>query len=179
MKHLYRLLTVSLLLLASTQARAVLPAGNSGDPLYVNEFSVSLSTTIAVTSPAAASTVISSTFTGLGSYRYMTVAANLVGATGGVLDVYIQTSPDGGTTWFDYAHYTQLTAGNAAVTKIFTVARSGQQTTITTTGTNAVPALGAGTVVGGDFTDRIRFVFVAGASTSAGASLTFKIYAGS
>lgn len=105
------------------------------------------------------------------------VNAQLVGATGGVLDLYLQTSADGGTTWFDYAHFAQLAAGAAAVNVRFGVSRYAQQSTIVTVGKNLVPALAVGTVVGGPFGDRMRLVAVAGASTTVGAAVTIQMRA--
>jgi hypothetical protein len=122
------------------------------------------------TSPASATTVAQTPVTGLGPYRSMIVFANIQGGTGGTLDIYIQFSPDSGTTWVDYAHFAQLAAGAAAITRMFAVSKSGQQTTLQTVGTGTSPALAASTIVGGDWGDRLRVVAVAGASTSAGAA---------
>jgi hypothetical protein len=140
-----------------------------------------LAYTISGTTPAAPGTaavgspVVFGTF--LDAVESLDVNAQLVGATGGVLDLYLQTSPDGGTTWFDYAHFAQLAAGAAAIKVRFGVARHGQQLTIATVGTGLTPALAVATVVGGPFGDRMRLVAVAGASTSAGAAITIQIRA--
>ncbi len=37
----------------------------------------------------------------------------LSGGTSPTLDVYVQTTDDGGTTWFDVAHFTQATGATA------------------------------------------------------------------
>jgi hypothetical protein len=132
-------------------------------------------TTIAsftATSPSSATTTAQTAVTGLGSYNTMSVYATLTGATGGTLDVYLQYSPDLGNTWVDYMHFVQKAAASAATIHYFSVSKSAQQTTITAVGTGTSPALAAGTVLGGDWGDRLRVVFVAGASTSAGASQT-------
>lgn len=131
--------------------------------------------TLSSTSPAAASTVIGPTILGLYAFASLSITATLTGATGGVLDIYLQVSPDNGTTWVDYAHFAQLSAGAAATTKCFTVSRGAQQTTITAVGTGTTPVLAANTVVGGDFCDRMRVLYVAGASTSAGAAQTILV----
>lgn len=132
--------------------------------------------TISGTTPAAASTAVVGVPAVFATFEDMPesldVEAALVGATGGTLDLYLQTSPDGGTTWVDYAHFAQLAAGAAASFVRFGVARHAQQTTITTVGRALVPALAVGTVVGGPFGDRMRLVAVAGAGTSAGAAIT-------
>jgi hypothetical protein len=69
---------------------------------------------ITATSPAAASTVVHSAgFANLDDCEALTIVLDLRGGTGGTLDVYLQTSHDGGTTWFDYAHAAQLASGAA------------------------------------------------------------------
>lgn len=128
------------------------------------------------TSPAAADTAVSASKAGaLQRFGALTIIATLTGATGGTLDVYLQVSPDAGVTWYDYAHFAQLAAGAAAITKVITVSRAGQQTGIPTVGTGLSPALAANAVVGGDFGDMMRVLFVAGAGTSAGAVQTIKV----
>lgn len=128
------------------------------------------------TSPAAAGTAVSASKAGaLQRFGALTIIATLTGATGGTLDVYLQVSPDAGVTWYDYAHFAQLAAGAAAITKVITVSRAGQQTGIPTVGTDLSPALAANAVVGGDFGDMMRVLLVAGASTSAGAVQTIKV----
>src|SRR3954462_8882353 len=125
------------------------------------------------TSPAAASTVAGVQCSGLSRWRGVRVEAQLVGATGGTLDVYIQrkVAPN---LWVDWAHFPQLTAGAAAVAYTFavdnTTPSSGTLTAITTRGTDAIP--NPGLAAGLDLVhpgDMIRVVYVAGASTSAGA----------
>jgi hypothetical protein len=54
------------------------------------------------TSPSSASTAVLGTAVfGLSDCDIIRVYATLQGATGGTLDVYLQTSFDGGTTWYD------------------------------------------------------------------------------
>lgn len=128
------------------------------------------------TSPSAAGTVVGANqISGLDKLDSLMVYANIQGGTGGTLDVYLQTlmhctgSGDTGT-WVDYAHFAQLASGAAATKRVWSVARQAQVTTITTVGTDASPALAANTILGGEWGSFWRFVFVAGASTSAGAS---------
>lgn len=138
---------------------------------HQNAFGTFLGTTGAVTG-----TTIMGTTTGLGSYFSMTVSARLQGAGGTAkTDIYLQTSPDGGATWIDYAHFPQLAASATAI-NAFTVSRGAQsQAGIYTVGTGTVPALGVGTCIGGDFTDRIRYVAaVATGGTNAG-TCTFNL----
>ncbi len=107
----------------------------------------------------------------------MACFVNGQGATGGTLDIYLQTSPDAGTTFVDYAHFTQFAASSAATKQAFSVSKSAQGLSSSaplTVGSATTPALAANTVVGGDRGDRIRVVFVAGSGTSAGASQMIK-----
>jgi len=130
---------------------------------------------IADTTPASASTAVGSHVGGLHEYDSLAIVASLVGATGGTLDIYLQISPDQGTTWVDYAHFAQLAGGAAAVTKVWTVSRGAQQTTATTVGTGTSVALAANTIIGGEWGDRMRAVYVAGAGTSVGAAIVISI----
>lgn len=111
------------------------------------------------------------------------VNADLVGATGGVLNLYLQTSTDAGVTWYDYAAFAQLASGAAASTVRFGFTRGTALNTIVAVGKNLVAApanaLAAGTVVGGPFGDRMRLVAIAGASTTAGATITVRMLAAS
>lgn len=139
------------------------------------------------TSPAAPGTtpssavVTNSTVAGvayglLDGMTCLQIFAALVGATGGTLDVYMQTSPDFGQSWQDYAHFPQLAAAAAAVKYTLNVSCNAQNTTmLTPVGVNLVPALAANTCVGGTWGDRFRLLFVAGAGTSAGAAVSVRI----
>ena len=133
---------------------------------------------ISVTSPAAASTVVSTEVTGLDKYDSLIILAVLAGGTGGTLDVYLQVATkeeDGAATeWVDYAHFAQIADGAAAIKRLWSVTRHAQITSIATIGigTASTPAvaLAANTILGGEFGSRMRVVFVAGAGTSAGAA---------
>lgn len=130
---------------------------------------------ISGTSPAAASTAAGTVIAcGLADLDSLTVVASLVGATGGTLDVYLQTSHDGGTTYYDWAHFTQLTAGNAALKVVAHVPRT-QNVAATTIGSGTSPVLAANTITGGSWGDQMRLLFVAGASTSAGAAISVQL----
>lgn len=128
------------------------------------------------TTPASASTAAGDTFRGLADFEALTVVANLVGATGGTLDVYLQTSHDGGTTWYDWARFPQLAAAAGAIKYRFGVPTAGESL-ITVVGAGTSPALAANTIVGGFWGDSMRALYVAGASTSAGAAITIDIVA--
>jgi len=169
---------ITLAVYAGIQVDGPPPAGTTGTQEYdgVRCKPVSAATgTLSGTSPASASTAVGVTLTGLGPYRSMSIYAALTGATGGTLDVYLQYSPDGGTTWVDYAHFAQLAAGASTVYRVWNVSKCQQQTTIQTVGTGTSPALSGTTIIGGDWGDRLRVVYVAGASTSLGASQTILV----
>lgn len=131
--------------------------------------------TLAGTSPAAASSAAGSVVIyGLAGCDAITVVGALLGATGGTLDVYLQTSHDGGTTWYDYAHFTQLASGAAAIKQTFHQSRA-STLAVTTVGTGTTFALGAGVVAGGSWGNCMRLGFTAGVDTSAGAVQTITI----
>lgn len=122
------------------------------------------------TSPATATTAVGKAVCGLHKHDAIRVDATLTGATGGALDVYLQTSHDEGVSWNDFAHYAQLAAAAGVATYSFTAARSAPGTSIVVTGRDTTPALAANAVLGGEFGDRIRVLFVGGAGTSVGAA---------
>jgi hypothetical protein len=137
---------------------------------------------ISDTTPASASTAVSAvTAGGLDDFDWFTVDAQLVGATGGTLDVYLQRqvaldAEVTGGVWADWLHFPQLSSGAGAVKYS---AITGSSTTITVVGnatdaSGATPALAANTFVGGHPGNKLRAVYVAGTSTSAGAAV--KIY---
>jgi hypothetical protein len=130
------------------------------------------------TSPAAASTAVGDTIAGLNDFDSITCYASLVGATGGTLDVYLQTSWDGGTTWADICHFPQLAAGASAVKYAVSFCR-GPATVPVVVGVGSVGtpgvALAANVATGWTFGPQIRAVYVAGASTSAGAAVLISV----
>lgn len=130
---------------------------------------------VADTSPAAASTAVSATtIKGLEAFDSIAVYATITGATGGTLDVYLQSSWDDGVTWYDYAAFPQVAAAGAARTYAVVVpgCTVTDATTVVAKGSLGTPgvALAAGTVVGGPWGKWMRVVYKAGASTSAGAA---------
>lgn len=129
------------------------------------------------TSPASASTAVGArTVGGFQDVQSLTIIATLAGATGGALDVYLQTSFDGGTTWYDFAHFTQITAAAAAVTRLWHVNRAVAVSTVATIGSGTTPALAANAINGGAWGNAFRLLYVAGASTSAGAVQTVRLF---
>ena len=112
-------------------------------------------------------TQVVATCAGLLRFDRIMVDASLTGVAGGTLDVYLQREVDT-NVWADWAHFPQITAGNAAVE--FSL-QSGSDKTIHTVeqGTAAsagTPALAAGTLVGGHPGNRLRMVFVTGAGAT-------------
>lgn len=99
------------------------------------------------------------------------IFAELVGATGGTLDVYGQVSPDGGMNWTEVVHFPQLAAGAAAIKYQAPVSLFTNATVPVVVGKNLVPALAVNTIVNGSYSDRFRLVFVAGSGTTAGAAI--------
>lgn len=140
------------------------------------------------TSPAAAGTAVSSQAVQnqasflpngvagpMSDYDAVDIVADLVGATGGVLDIYVQGSPDDGANWYDIVHFPQLSAGHAAVSYQAPISNATTTTVPIVVGKNLAPALAVNTVVNGAFSDRMRLVMVAGTSTSAGAAVVIRI----
>lgn len=141
------------------------------------------------TSPAAAGTAASSqpvlgvSDNGLpggvcgliGDYEGAELIAELVGATGGTLDVYVQLSPDGGLNWYDVIHFPQLASGGAAVIYQAPLSTATNTSTPVVVGKNLSPALAVNVVVNGAFTDRLRLVMKAGSGTSAGAQVVVRV----
>lgn len=125
------------------------------------------------TSPASASTAVVTGVSSFKNFDAITFIATIRGATGGTLDVYVQHSQDG-TNWYDYIHFPQLTAAAAAVTYHYSPALNDVLTVI---GSGTTPALAAGTCAGGHPFEYLRVLYVAGASTSAGAAQSISVMA--
>lgn len=129
--------------------------------------------------PAAPGNLVVPVSDGLNPYRSAMIWAQLVGATGGPLDVYIQSqiNKTGTLKWVDIAHYAQKAAAAAATEHLIVLAREGQASSgIVAVGSDLTPALAANTVVGGDFGYALRLLFVAGALTTAGGAQQFKFH---
>jgi hypothetical protein len=112
---------------------------------------------------------------GFSKWRQLAFVATVTGATGGALDVYVQHSPDG-VTWYDYIHFTQAAAAASAVTYFYSPTVDNDS--IVAIGKNTTPALAANTAVGGPWFDQLRVLYVAGASTSAGAAQVVNVLCG-
>jgi hypothetical protein len=119
---------------------------------------------------------------GLIEYGRVVGAANLIGATGGTLDIAVQTNygralgQAGVGFWKDIARFTQLGAGAAAAsfTLVFTRGGSGTATAPTAANaTDATPTITVNTVNPQTLGDSLRLLVLPGAGTTAGAALAF------
>lgn len=130
------------------------------------------------TSSSAGQTVIAGTLAdGLMNAVCVEIIGQMLGATGGTLDFYIQHSADL-THWVDYAHFAQLLAGASAIKQKVVGNLPGSIVTIGVgTATAATPALAAGVCAGGPYKRAMRVVYVTGAGISAGAAQTFSLEA--
>jgi hypothetical protein len=109
------------------------------------------------TSGVANATTTRTTTTGLGIYCEALILINVTGGgvATGTLQLYLEDSVDGGTTWHDLVSSNTFTFGAATTTQLFAV--SGRLATSLTQGAAAtVETLAAGTVRQGPFGDRIR-----------------------
>ena len=112
---------------------------------------------------------------GIDDYEALLVAADLQGATGGQLDVVLETSPDAGLSWYPIVHFALLAAAAAARHDLAMLSLFSSATAPVTVGSGTTVVLGSGVIVPGPWADRLRLVMIAGASTSAGAPVVVKI----
>lgn len=135
------------------------------------------STTTTIISPAVPGTVISSKLPGsFLTADVVTITALLTGATGGTLDVLLQYQA-ATNVWVDWVRFPQITA--AAAQACYQVSSNGTGTsTILTSSISTDVAVGTGGLAANAMSNiqpngPVRVVFIAGASTSAGASQSF------
>lgn len=136
--------------------------------------------------PAAASTTTVGPAVAVGwPQSGLVLVATLTGMSAGTLDLYIQESWNGGATWNDVAHFTQIAANAAAASERLSVSTAGSGTAgnsvpvVVGTGTTAAPgvALAAGKFVDGPWGPLVRLVAVTGAGANAGpVSQTINLY---
>jgi hypothetical protein len=126
--------------------------------------------TLTAATPVVATTAIGATVAGLLDYDWFSIDAALTGVAGGTLDVYLQreVDADGNGVWADWCHFPQFAAAGAAVEYC---AQSGADKTIHvveqgTAAAAGTPALAANTLIGGHPGNKLRMVFVTGASTT-------------
>lgn len=171
MKSLLRLVLAVCLLAGPALATDVSPVNLPGVVIFSG------------TSPAAAGTTPGAQLAlPLDRMSYCTIKAVLAGATGGTLDVYIQSSNNNGAagSWTDSIHFTQLTAAAATIGYVATLGHgTGGTAPIVVNSADGTPVLAAGVVVPHSLGNNLRPVFVAGAGTSAGATITITAYCAS
>jgi hypothetical protein len=135
------------------------------------------------TSPAAPGTTLGAQLAvPLDGASYCTISARLAGATGGTLDIYIQSSNNNGAagSWTDAIHFPQLAGGAAAVGYVATIGHgTGGTAPVVVNSADGTPILAANVVVPHSLGNNLRVVLVAGASTSAGATETITAYCAS
>jgi hypothetical protein len=123
---------------------------------------------LTATSPGSATTAASTVeLSGLNQYDAFTLDADIQGATGGTLDVILQRFSGG--LWREWYRFPQLAAAAAALHYSYVPALTDSMTVV---GVTVTPVLAVSTAVGGHPGNRLRFLFIAGASTSAGAIQT-------
>ena len=130
-----------------------------------------LVTLLAATTVTTDATTSTTAVTGLDTYTLATVLLTVAGKTmdaSTTMDVYVQYSPNGGTTWDDIAHFAQIT--NAAIgngTYVLFLNALGGSSAIDRATTNGT--LAANTVRNVSWCDRLRIqlksVNFAGADT--------------
>jgi hypothetical protein len=99
-------------------------------------------------------------------YNAMLVFASLASHTGGTIDVYLQDSFDGGTTWLDCAHFTQV--GAASTRKEAAAIQLSSTLVAIGSGTVGTPGVGlaAATLRSAPWGPLLRIVAVTGGGTS-------------
>lgn len=127
-----------------------------------------LSVTADATSPAAAGAATTTPVTGFSRFKTISFIATIQGATGGILDIIVEHSPDG-TNWYEYIHFVTQTAALAAASYTYGPALNDSLVQV---GKNLTTTyvLGSGSVAGSHWFDQLRVRYIAGASTSAGAA---------
>jgi hypothetical protein len=122
----------------------------------------------AVVSPAAPGTVVGPGVDITGFSR-LAVMARTLGATSGTLDIYLQTRING--LWVDVLHLPQLPSGSMGNLGFATsLERGGGSIIVGVNNADGTPVLAVNTKVVGCLGDQLRYVFVAGAGTIAGAA---------
>jgi hypothetical protein len=140
------------------------------------------------TSPASAITTISSQVVAnaaswapagvaapLDGYDSWVLAADLVGGTGGTLDVSVWMSPDQGLNWYEVAHLPQQASGGAAKSYVVPISLYVNPTTAVQVGKGTASVLSAGTICPMAIGDRLRLTMTGGSGTSAGVPVTIRL----
>ncbi len=121
-----------------------------------NTTSTLLASTVVATPTSTSATAV----TGLGIYKQVMILLNVTAAANAIddtLDVYIDTSPDGGTTWLNVVHYPQVLGNDGAKKFTATLDPAGAAGTACVAVTSDAAA---NTVRPSIFTDRLRVRYV-------------------
>lgn len=141
---------------------------------------------MSATSPSTVTTSVGYTLTGdIGMFNSCAFYVVVQGATGGTLDIYIQTAVkklNASPTWVDVAHLAQLAAAAPAAAFAFTLTRWTPTSPVITGTLNTVsgtPLLPVNTIVPGLLGYQLRVVFKTGAGTTLGAAQVILAYCSS
>lgn len=123
----------------------------------------------------AAGTVNAPAVQGLGAFREAMLLLDVTAAaaaSGDTLDVYIDTSPDGGTTWVNVVHFTQV-LGNGGTKQFWAVLDPGGSpgTAVIAVGSDAA----SGVVRPAMFCDQLRVRYTVVDGGAHGQSFTFSV----
>ena len=134
-----------------------------------------LKSLLAATTIAANGTVNNAAVTSLDTFSILTalltVSAQSMDA-GTTVDVYLQYSPDGGVTWDDLYHFTQITTAAYATPRVLFLNVGGAASQVSRTATDG--AMDAATLREVSWCDRIR-VKTVGAGFAGADTVTIKV----
>ena len=96
----------------------------------------------------------------------------LAAAAGDKLNVYIDVSPDGGTTWANVGHFTEVVGNGTAKKEVMTINGIAAAGVVNVTSDQA-----SGTVVDIGFFDTIRYRAIITDAGATASSFTYAVYA--
>ncbi len=108
--------------------------------------------------------------------RGFIILAELMGGTGGALDVLIEHSPDG-VDWYEAIHFTQAAAATASFQHISRQQNTAGTTLVVGKNNTTTMTLAASSVGGPPLLPFVRVRYVAGVGTSAGATQRIRFWA--
>jgi hypothetical protein len=129
---------------------------------------------VTVASPATSGYATSIVARGLSQYDLVTVRAALGSPNNaGTLDVALQRSFDGGTTWSEWCRFPQVGVSGAVSSFFVCPSLTGEIKCVSTT--SGAITIDANTVVGGPVGDQLRCVMLASSATNVSAAQTFYV----
>jgi hypothetical protein len=129
---------------------------------------------ITVASPATSGYKCDVIARGLGRFDLVTVRADLGSPNNaGTLDVALQRSFDGGSTWCEWCRFPQVGVSGAVSSFFVTPVLSGDIKCVSTT--SGAITIDANTVVGGPVGDQLRTVMLASQNTNVSANQVFTV----